>query len=73
LALAIRTNIELMSTCIRCGNEEAHEATGYCAPCAIQARIEVLTGMRRLGEYLAAWAAFDDWLRARGTGGPAAA
>jgi hypothetical protein len=62
-----------MSTCIRCGNEEAHEATGYCAPCAIQARIEVLTGMRRLGEYLAAWAAFDDWLRARRTSGPAAA
>jgi hypothetical protein len=57
-----------MSTCIRCGNEEAHEATGYCAPCAIQARIEVLTGMRRLGEYLAAWAAFDDWLRLHGDG-----
>jgi hypothetical protein len=60
-----------MSTCIRCGNEEPHDATGYCTPCAIQARMEVLSGMRRFGEYLAAWAAFDDWLRARGTG-PAA-
>jgi hypothetical protein len=34
--------------------------------------MEVLSGMRRMGEYLAAWAAFDDWLRAQGAG-PAAA
>ena len=61
---------EAMTTCIRCGKDEAHEATAYCAPCAMHARRSA-SGMRRLGEYLAAWAAFDDWLRARGTG-PAA-
>ena len=69
--IATRPNPEAMTTCIRCGKDEAHKATEYCAPCAVQARVEVLSGMRRLGEYLAAWAAFDDWLRARGTG-PAA-
>jgi hypothetical protein len=29
-------------------------------------RVEIVDGLKRLGSYLAAWAAFDDWLRARG-------
>jgi hypothetical protein len=29
-------------------------------------RAEVEDGLRRLGEYLAAWAAFDQWCAARG-------
>ena len=61
-----------MTTCIRCGSEEAHDAQAYCAQCAIASRVEVLSGMRRLGDYLAAWAAFDEWLRARGAGPTAA-
>jgi hypothetical protein len=61
-----------MTECIRCGTEEAHDAQAYCAQCAIASRVEVLSGMRRLGDYLAAWAAFDEWLRARGTGPTAA-
>lgn len=52
--------------CIRCGDVEAPDAHGYCAACLQEARVEVSTGIGRLGEYLAAWAAFDDWLRARG-------
>ena len=62
-----------MSPCIRCGNVEAREASGYCVPCAVTSRLEVLAGMRKLSDYLAAWAAFDEWLRQRGSGPAAAA
>jgi hypothetical protein len=34
----------------------------------IQTRIEFVAGLRRLGEYLAAWAAFDEWCRAERRG-----
>ena len=63
---------EDMSSCIRCGDVETADGEGYCKSCVLEARVEVSAGMRRLGEYLAAWAAFDEWLQARGAG-PAAA
>lgn len=55
--------------CIRCGESEAPDPVGLCAPCAMQVRVELSTGFRRLAEYLTAWAAFDAWLRSRGGGG----
>jgi len=52
-------------TCIRCRESEAPEPLGLCAPCAMHTRVELTAGFRRLAEYLRAWAAFDEWLRAR--------
>ena len=43
-------------------------AVGLLPTCVIHTRIEIVTGLRRLTEYLAAWAAFDDWCRAQGAG-----
>jgi hypothetical protein len=54
--------------CIRCGMASAAEPLGLCAACVVKTRIECVAGLRRLGEYLAAWAAFDDWLRLHGDG-----
>jgi hypothetical protein len=51
--------------CIRCQNEEAPEPLGLCPVCAVQTRLEFGRGLRRLSDYLAAWAAFDAWLRDR--------
>lgn len=56
-------------TCIRCNERQAPEPLGLCAPCVMHTRLEVASGLRRLGLYLTAWAAFDDWLRAHGRGG----
>jgi hypothetical protein len=33
--------------------------------CALNARLEVVSGFGRLEAYLASWAAFGEWLRAR--------
>ena len=63
---------EDMNTCIRCGDVEAPDAQGYCKECVLEARSEVSAGMRRLTEYLAAWAAFDAWLQDRGAPSAAA-
>jgi hypothetical protein len=60
-----------MSMCIRCGNVEAPEQLGYCTTCVIHTRVEVSGGMRRFGQYLAAWAAFDDWCDSEGGDDPA--
>jgi hypothetical protein len=49
--------------CIRCNNADASEPLGLCPVCAVQTRLEFGRGLRRLGDYLAAWAAFDAWLR----------
>jgi hypothetical protein len=54
--------------CIRCTTAKAPEPLGLCTTCVVQTRIELASGIRRLGEYLAAWAAFDDWCRSRGAG-----
>jgi hypothetical protein len=58
--------------CVRCDNAPAPEPLGFCPTCVVQTRIEMVAGLRRLGEYLAAWAAFDEWCRRRGAG-PASA
>jgi hypothetical protein len=52
--------------CVRCHEIAAPEPLGLCAACTIQTRLEVAEGTRRLEEYLAAWAAFGEWLEARG-------
>jgi hypothetical protein len=48
--------------CIRCCAREASWPDEMCGPCAFYTRIEVARGLRRLGDYLAAWAAFEEWL-----------
>ena len=58
--------------CVRCGTTAAPESQGYCPTCVIHTRIEIVTGLRRLTEYLAAWAAFDDWCRSHGGGAASA-
>lgn len=57
--------------CIRCRHAEAPDPLGYCATCAVHARIELTEGYRLLLRYLGAWAAFDEWSRRHGAG-PAA-
>jgi len=50
--------------CVRCKTGDALPAQGdLCAPCTVSTRLEVAAGLRRLGDHLASWAAFDDWLR----------
>jgi hypothetical protein len=56
--------------CVRCGQSEAPQPLGYCRQCAGEARAEARDGVKRLGEYLTAWAAFDEWLRERGPESP---
>jgi hypothetical protein len=55
-------------TCIRCNDASAPEPLGLCTPCAMHTRLEVVAGLRRLHNYLDAWANFDAWLRRRGRG-----
>ena len=52
--------------CIRCRQAEAPEPLGLCATCAMHTRIEIVEGLKRLAGYLAAWAAFEEWLREQG-------
>jgi hypothetical protein len=52
--------------CVRCQAAEAPEPLGLCTACALNARVEIVAGLKRLDAYLAAWAAFDDWLERRG-------
>jgi hypothetical protein len=52
--------------CIRCRCVHAPEPLGLCAACVLHTRVEIVDGLKRLGGYLAAWAAFDDWLREQG-------
>lgn len=53
--------------CIRCQNVDAPEPLGFCTACALNIRLEVFEGLGRLEGYLAAWAAFSDWLQVRRT------
>jgi hypothetical protein len=54
--------------CIRCQEHDAPEPLGLCAACAIQVRLELADGLRRLADYLGAWASFEDWLDSHGLG-----
>ena len=56
-----------MHLCVRCGSSETSESLGLCKDCVVSTRAEVSTGLRRLADYLAAWAAFDEWCRLRGS------
>jgi hypothetical protein len=47
--------------CIRCNEHEAPHDRPYCVHCTFAVRAEVEDGLRRLAEYLAAWAAFEAW------------
>jgi hypothetical protein len=51
--------------CIVCRESEADPALELCPLCEASVRLEVAEGLYRLGRYLAAWAEFDAWLRAR--------
>ena len=51
--------------CIRCGEHETPLDRSYCVHCTFAVRAEVEDGLRKLGEYLGAWAAFDAWCAAR--------
>jgi hypothetical protein len=57
-----------LTMCIRCGQGEAPGPLGYCPTCALNARLELVDGLKQLGAYLTAWAAFEEWLRTRGHG-----
>ena len=49
--------------CIRCQETSAVEPLGYCTTCFIDTKLELAAGLRRLSEYLASWAAFEEWER----------
>jgi len=48
--------------CIRCREVEAAGELGLCDGCAISTCVEYLNGLEQLEDYLASWAAFEDWL-----------
>jgi hypothetical protein len=47
--------------CIRCGERETAPDRPYCVHCTFAVRAEVEDGLRKLADYLSAWAAFDAW------------
>jgi hypothetical protein len=47
--------------CIRCGDHETPADRPYCVNCIFAVRAEVEEGLRRISDYLSAWAAFDAW------------
>jgi hypothetical protein len=51
--------------CVRCRKAEA-PPLGFCAACAASVRVELGDDLKRIGAYLASWAAFEEWLRRRG-------
>jgi len=51
--------------CIRCGEHETPLERPYCVHCTFAVRAEVEDGLRKLADYLGAWAAFDAWCAAR--------
>jgi hypothetical protein len=50
--------------CIRCREYETAPDRPYCIHCTFAVRAEVEEGLRRLADYLGAWAAFDEWCAA---------
>ena len=55
-------------TCVRCRERRATGPLALCPTCATATRVELAVGLRRLGEYLSNWAAFDAWCRKSGSG-----
>ena len=53
-------------TCVRCREREVAGPLSLCVTCAAETKAEFSRGLARMGEYLRAWAAFDEWLRAHG-------
>jgi hypothetical protein len=53
-------------TCVRCRETDVSGPFSLCAACADETSEECSKGLVRLGRYLAAWAAFDEWLRDHG-------
>jgi hypothetical protein len=51
--------------CVRCKSAQAPEPLGLCGSCVMHTRVEVIAGLARLDQYLAAWAAFQSWLDER--------
>lgn len=47
--------------CISCGSPHVSDSLGLCLSCSIELRREFYSGLERLNEYLAAWAAFAEW------------
>ena len=57
--------------CERCSGDAKGELRA-CPACVAAARKEASAGLRRMTEYLAAWAAFDEWCRTHDRGSAAA-
>jgi hypothetical protein len=57
---------EAQHTCVRCREKDVSGPLSLCADCSIATKDECSSGLIRLGQYLAAWAAFEEWLRRRG-------
>jgi hypothetical protein len=57
---------EAPHTCVRCREKEVSGSLSLCADCTVATKDECSSGLIRLGQYLAAWAAFEEWLRRRG-------
>ncbi|HXH87191.1 MAG TPA: hypothetical protein VNI55_01110 [Gaiellaceae bacterium] len=47
--------------CISCDERVSVEIDECCPRCLVPFRVDVAVGTRRLGDYLASWAAFQDW------------
>jgi hypothetical protein len=47
--------------CNRCGNPHISDPLELCMRCAIDLRREFYAGLEELNDYLASWAAFQDW------------
>lgn len=54
--------------CVRCGCPHICDPLGFCLNCTIEIRREFYAGLERLMEYLAAWAAFEEWEAKQGAG-----
>jgi hypothetical protein len=47
--------------CVRCGCPHICDPLGLCLSCTIDLRQEFYAGLEQLTDYLASWAAFQEW------------
>jgi hypothetical protein len=47
--------------CVQCGSPHISDSYGFCLACSIEIRREFYAGLQRLVDYLASWAAFEEW------------